>query len=76
MSKALKKAEDKKPSLKGKPLPESEIIDVFETVCDKSWDDYGLKSVNGVNRLSGEGLEAKDVPGMMQGGGKWPGRWV
>ena len=37
---------------------------------------YGLKSVNGVNRLSGEGLEAKDVPGMMQGGGKWPGRWV
>ena len=37
---------------------------------------YGLKSVSGVNRLSGEGLEAKDVPGMMQGGGKWPGRWV
>ena len=39
MSKALKKAEEKKPSLKGKPLPESEIIDVFETVCDKSWDE-------------------------------------
>ena len=35
---------------------------------------YGLKTVHGVNRLSGEGLEAKDVPGMMQGGGKWPGR--
>ena len=35
---------------------------------------YGLKTVNGVNRLSGEGLEAKDYPGMMQGGGKWPGR--
>ena len=35
---------------------------------------YGLKTVKGVNRLSGEGLEAKDVPGMMQGGGKWPGR--
>lgn len=37
---------------------------------------YGLKAVNGVNRLSGDGLEAKDVPGMMQGGGKWPGRCV
>ena len=37
---------------------------------------YGLKTVHGVNRLSGPGLEAKDFPGMMQGGGKWPGRWV
>ena len=34
-----------------------------------------MKTVNGVNRLSGDGLEAKDVPGMMQGGGKWPGRY-
>lgn len=37
---------------------------------------YGLKTVHGVNRLSGPGLEAKDFPGMMQGGGKWPGRLV
>ena len=29
-----------------------------------------------MNRLSGPGLEAKDFAGMMQGGGKWPGRWV
>lgn len=36
---------------------------------------YGIKTVKGVNRLSGPGLEAKDFPGMMQGGGKWPGRW-
>ena len=35
---------------------------------------YGIKSVNGVNRISGDGLEAKDVPGMLGGGGKWPGR--
>ena len=35
---------------------------------------YGIKTVKGVNRLSGPGLEAKDFPGMMQGGGKWPGR--
>jgi len=39
MSQALQKAEDKRPSLKGKPLPESDILDVFETVCDKSWDE-------------------------------------
>ena len=39
MSKALRKAEDKKPSLKGKPLPESDYLDVFEAVCDKSWDE-------------------------------------
>ena len=30
--------------------------------------------MNGVNRISGDGLEAKDVPGMLGGGGKWPGR--
>ena len=35
---------------------------------------YGIKTVKGINRLSGPGLEAKDFPGMMQGGGKWPGR--
>ena len=35
---------------------------------------YGIKSVNGVNRISGEGLEANDVPGMLGGGGRWPGR--
>ena len=39
MENTLKKAEEKKPSLKGKPLPESELIDLFETVCDKSWDE-------------------------------------
>jgi len=39
MNQALQKAEDKRPSLKGKPLPESDILDVFETVCDKSWDE-------------------------------------
>ena len=40
-----------------------------------SGDSYGIKSVNGVNRISGEGLEASDVPGMLGGGGKWPGRF-
>ena len=30
--------------------------------------------MNGVNRISGEGLEANEHPGMMYGGGKWPHR--
>ncbi|XP_028405171.1 marginal zone B- and B1-cell-specific protein-like [Dendronephthya gigantea] len=70
----LKRAEDKRPSLKKKGLSESEYLDIIEDVCDNAWDNYGIKTVDGVNRLSGEGLEAKDVPGMMQGGGKWPNR--
>ncbi|KAK3755759.1 hypothetical protein QZH41_019985 [Actinostola sp. cb2023] len=75
LTKAIAIAEDKRPSLKGKPLPESDVIDIIEGVCESdSWEDYGIKTVNGVNRISGEGLEAKDFPGMMQGGGKWPGR--
>ena len=28
----------------------------------------------GVRHLSGEGLETKDVAGVSQGGGRWPGR--
>ena len=42
------------------------------TVC--IYFSYGIKSANGVNRISGEGLEANNVPGMLGGGGKWPGR--
>ncbi|XP_038060508.1 marginal zone B- and B1-cell-specific protein-like [Patiria miniata] len=34
----------------------------------------GIKEIKGVKRLSGPGLSTKDVPGIMQGGGKWPGR--
>ena len=29
-----------------------------------------------VKRLSGPGLDTEDVPGVMQGGGKWPERYV
>jgi len=32
--------------------------------------------VKGVNRLSGNGLETQDAPGMLAGGGRWPGRFV
>eukprot|EP00112_Aurelia_sp_Birch-Aquarium-sp1_P022011 Seg607.5 transcript_id=Seg607.5/GoldUCD/mRNA.D3Y31 product="Marginal zone B- and B1-cell-specific protein" protein_id=Seg607.5/GoldUCD/D3Y31 len=72
MAKHLEKAERK---IGGKALKESDYLDIFEKVCDwEVYQDYGIKSANGVNRISGEGLEAKDVPGMLGGGGKWPGR--
>lgn len=34
----LKRAEDKRPSLKKKGLSESEYLDVIEDVCDKAWE--------------------------------------
>ena len=37
---------------------------------------YGIKEIKGEKRISGEGLETADVPGIMQGGGKWPSRYV
>lgn len=39
-------------------------------------DSYGLKAVDGANRVSGPGLESEKSPGMMQGGGRWPLRCV
>ncbi|XP_033643734.1 marginal zone B- and B1-cell-specific protein-like [Asterias rubens] len=63
----------KRPSLK-KNLPESDILDGFEDVCTNDFNSIGIKEIKGVKRLSGPGLDTKDVPGIMQGGGKWPGR--
>lgn len=72
MEKQLQRAEKKSG---GKALKESDYLDAFEKACEwSSYENYGIKSVNGVNRISGEGLEANDVPGMLGGGGKWPGR--
>lgn len=69
------KTQLEKAEIGGKRMKESEYLDVFETICSgKTWDGYGLKEVKGVNRLSGDGLPSKDFPGMMYGGGKWPGR--
>lgn len=60
---------------KGKMAPESEVIELFEKICSKpTFDNYGLKTYNGENRLSGPGTDAVDEPGMMQGGGRWPYR--
>ncbi|XP_071952860.1 marginal zone B- and B1-cell-specific protein-like [Antedon mediterranea] len=66
-------ANKKRPSLK-KNLPESEILDLFEDVCGSQFDNVGVKEIKGIPRLSGPGLETADVPGVMAGGGKWPGR--
>ena len=35
---------------------------------------YGLKEHEGKKLLSGPGLAAADIPGMMEGGGKWEAR--
>ena len=35
---------------------------------------YGVKTIGGVNKLSGPGLPASDSPGILMGGAKWPGR--
>ncbi len=57
------------------PLYESVVFDTLENACYKpGFDDYGIKAVDGHNRLSGAGLKAKDSAGMIIGGGKWPGR--
>ncbi|XP_062606229.1 marginal zone B- and B1-cell-specific protein-like isoform X1 [Saccostrea cucullata] len=58
-----------------KRLTESDVMEIVERVCNSHFDNYGLKAVDGVNRLSGPGLETEKSPGMMQGGGRWPVRF-
>ncbi|XP_035697135.1 marginal zone B- and B1-cell-specific protein-like [Branchiostoma floridae] len=52
----------------------SEIIEGLENICDEDWKDTGVKEVEGVKRLSGPGLETKEVPGVTASGQKWPQR--
>ncbi|KAK3610691.1 hypothetical protein CHS0354_028079 [Potamilus streckersoni] len=66
------KLHKKRPSLE--KLPEADIVEGAEEVCDDKFENYGVKEVNKIKRLSGPGLETKDVPGVMEGGGKWPVR--
>ncbi|XP_038060356.1 marginal zone B- and B1-cell-specific protein-like, partial [Patiria miniata] len=67
------KMNEKRPSLK-KKLPESDVLDAVDDICNDEFNLVGIKEIKGVKRLSGPGLSTKDVPGIMQGGGKWPGR--
>nr|KAG5690702.1 hypothetical protein BaRGS_005065 [Batillaria attramentaria] len=60
-----------------KQFYESDIIEMVDSVCidkEEKFKGYGMKEINGKRRLSGEGLETKDVPGLQKGGGKWPYR--
>ncbi|XP_052815312.1 marginal zone B- and B1-cell-specific protein-like [Mya arenaria] len=58
-----------------KVIPESEIYTIVEEVCSgDKLDNYGVKEVKKVKRLSGPGLETAESPGIMAGGGKWPER--
>ncbi|XP_041363431.1 marginal zone B- and B1-cell-specific protein-like isoform X2 [Gigantopelta aegis] len=58
-------------------LAESDVLDIIESICkddNEVFDNVGVKAINGQTHLSGPGLETENFPGMMQGGGKWPGR--
>jgi len=60
-----------------KELTESQILDLLEDVCDnlKTWESVGSKTINGIPRLSAPGFETEQVPGITQGGMKWPWRF-
>lgn len=56
-------------------LYESELFEITDEVCERRvFNNYGVKTVDGRNRLSGDGLAAGDEPGMLMGGGQWPRR--
>eukprot|EP00658_Telonema_sp_P-2_P022260 TRINITY_DN18897_c0_g1_i4.p2 TRINITY_DN18897_c0_g1~~TRINITY_DN18897_c0_g1_i4.p2 ORF type:complete len:175 (+),score=43.94 TRINITY_DN18897_c0_g1_i4:193-717(+) len=62
-------------------IKESAYLEALELTCngdrkrpDQGLAQYGVKAVNGRNRLSGPGLESSDKPGILMGGSKWPGR--
>lgn len=75
MKERFDKANEKRPSLKRK-LPESDLIDIFEELCNDQYNNVGVKEIDGKKRLSGPGSPIKDTPGIMQGGGKWPFRML
>lgn len=58
-------------------LPESEILDLTEKACGLAnirEQGYGIKDIEGTHRLSGPGLEAEHMPGVIYGGGRWSAR--
>ncbi|CAK8680148.1 marginal zone B- and B1-cell-specific protein-like [Clavelina lepadiformis] len=76
-AKALQKEIDKTRATRDgqKELDEGLLIDIFEQICaDREWSNFGLKEVQGVNRISYPGSEIAEVPGIQQGGGIWPRR--
>ncbi|GAB6024177.1 marginal zone B and B1 cell-specific protein [Chamberlinius hualienensis] len=57
-----------------KRLTESKLIDIFENLCEKGFEMYGIKGIEDTKHLSGPGLETEKMPGIVQMGGKWPQR--
>ncbi|CAK9300650.1 unnamed protein product [Gordionus sp. m RMFG-2023] len=74
MVKVFEEFNNKHPSMK-KNLPTSDIIILVEKVCNYEYEEYGVKEVDGVKRLSGPAIPSTSkTAGMIQGGGKWPPR--
>ncbi|XP_035204578.1 marginal zone B- and B1-cell-specific protein-like [Stegodyphus dumicola] len=59
---------------KSPKVKESDVLDVLEQICNTGFNEYGVKQVDNMNRLSGPGLETEHVMGMTQMGGRWPHR--
>ncbi|MBN3301543.1 MZB1 protein, partial [Amia calva] len=49
-------------------------MEALDESCLQNWEQYGLKEVDGVKRLSGPGLETENEMGMVMLGGPWPQR--
>ncbi|XP_013421294.1 marginal zone B- and B1-cell-specific protein [Lingula anatina] len=69
-----KEHKNRKSLKKGGSLPESDVIDIVDQICTDPFENVGVKEINGVRRMSAPGFETADAPGVMQGGGRWPGR--
>ncbi|XP_005099899.1 marginal zone B- and B1-cell-specific protein [Aplysia californica] len=72
LQKRFKAAEKKKKV--GDPLGEAEVLEVFEELCDGEFENYGVKNVQGIKVLSGEGLPGDRQSGMVEAGGVWKSR--
>ncbi|XP_076063272.1 marginal zone B- and B1-cell-specific protein-like isoform X3 [Oratosquilla oratoria] len=57
-----------------KKLSEPEVIEALEGVCDDSWEGYGIKIVDGVERLSGPGSEVETSEGEVEYDSLWDHR--
>eukprot|EP01062_Namystynia_karyoxenos_P010901 TRINITY_DN13893_c0_g1_i1.p2 TRINITY_DN13893_c0_g1~~TRINITY_DN13893_c0_g1_i1.p2 ORF type:complete len:231 (+),score=66.62 TRINITY_DN13893_c0_g1_i1:82-693(+) len=59
-------------------IGDAAVIEALETACSYSPGSplaaYGVKNVDGVNMLSGPGVRGENLPGIVQGGGRWPAR--
>ncbi|XP_076994164.1 marginal zone B- and B1-cell-specific protein [Tamandua tetradactyla] len=77
MRRYLSEAEAKRhtPDSGGRPeLSESVYTDVLDQSCSQSWQEYGVREVNRVKRLTGPGLSQGPQPtiSVMVSGGPWP----